>query len=98
MSRYVDEHRGRFGVEPICNVFGVSASAYYERSSGRRSERSLKDEELLGQIKEIHAANYYAYGYRRMWKALQRAGEPAAGYYKLSPPLSAGAGRACLGV
>ena len=78
MSRYVDEHRGRFGVEPICNVLGVSASAYYERSSGRRSERSLKDEQLLGRIKEIHAANYYAYGYRRMWKALQRAGEPAA--------------------
>jgi putative transposase len=78
VSRYVDEHRGRFGVEPICNVLGVSASAYYERSSGRRSERSLKDEQLLRQIKEVHAANYYAYGYRRMWKALQRAGEPAA--------------------
>src|SRR5207248_6674431 len=24
---------------------------------------------------ELHAANYYAYGYRRMWKALRRAGE-----------------------
>jgi putative transposase len=23
----------------------------------------------------LHAANYYAYGYRRMWKALLRAGE-----------------------
>ena len=78
MTRYVDQHRGRFGVEPICNVLGVSASAYYERSSGRRSERSRKDEQLLAQIKEIHAANYYAYGYRRMWKALQRAGKPAA--------------------
>ena len=78
MSRYVDEHRGSFGVEPICNVLGVSASAYYERSSGRRSERSLKDEQLLERIKEMHAANYYAYGYRRMWKALQRAGVPAA--------------------
>ena len=78
MSRYVDEHRGRFGVEPICETLGVSASAYYERSSGRRSKRSLKDEQLLERIKEIHAANYYAYGYRRMWKALQRAGEPVA--------------------
>jgi len=78
VSRYVDEHRGRFGVEPICETLGVSASAYYERSSGRRSKRSLKDEQLLERIKEIHAANYYAYGYRRMWKALQRAGEPVA--------------------
>src|SRR5215212_9764428 len=29
VSRYVDEHRGRSGVEPICRVLGVSASAYY---------------------------------------------------------------------
>jgi putative transposase len=78
VSRYVDEYRGRFGVEPICETLGVSASAYYERSSGRRSKRSLKDEQLLERIKEMHAANYYAYGYRRMWKALQRAGEPVA--------------------
>jgi putative transposase len=27
------------------------------------------------RIRELHAANYYAYGYRRMWKALRRAGE-----------------------
>ena len=40
MSRYVDEHRGRFGVEPICRTLGVSASAYYERASGRRSLRA----------------------------------------------------------
>ena len=26
-------------------------------------------------IGELHAANYYAYGYRRMWMALRRAGE-----------------------
>jgi hypothetical protein len=29
VSRYVDEHRGRFGVEPICKTLGVSVSAYY---------------------------------------------------------------------
>jgi transposase InsO family protein len=29
--------------------------------------------EVIGR--ELHAANYYAYGYRRMWKALGRAGE-----------------------
>ena len=75
MSRYVDEHRGRFGVEPICKTLGVSVSAYYERRSGRRSERAVADERLLARIRELHAANYYAYGYRRMWKALRRAGE-----------------------
>ncbi len=75
MSRYVDEHRGRLGVEPICKTLDVSVSAYYERASGRRSSRAVEDERLLGRIRELHAANYYAYGYRRMWKALRRAGE-----------------------
>ena len=75
MSRYVDEHRGRFGVEPICKTLGVSVSAYYQRRSGRRSARVVEDERLLARIRELHAANYYAYGYRRMWKALRRAGE-----------------------
>jgi transposase InsO family protein len=77
VSRYIDEHRGRFGVEPICKTLGVSASAYYERASGHRSDRAVEDERLLGRIRELHASNYYAYGYRRMWKALQRAGEQA---------------------
>ena len=75
MSVFIDEHRGRFGVEPICRVLGVSASAYYQRATGQRSARAVEDERLLGVIGELHAANYYAYGYRRTWKALLRAGE-----------------------
>jgi putative transposase len=75
VSRYIDEHRGRFGVEPICRALGVSASAYYQRAKGERSARRAEDQRLLERIRELHAANYFAYGYRRMWKALQRAGE-----------------------
>ena len=75
MSLYVDEHRERFGVEPICGTLGVSVSAYYRRRQGQRSTRAVEDERLLGRIRELHAANYYAYGYRRMWLALRRAGE-----------------------
>jgi putative transposase len=30
---------------------------------------------LLARIREVHQVNYFAYGYRRMWKALVRAGE-----------------------
>jgi putative transposase len=78
VSRYIDEHRGRFGVEPICKVLDVSASAYYQRANGPRSKRAVEDERLLARIRELHAANYFAYGYRRMWKALLRAGEPVA--------------------
>ena len=74
MSAFIDEHRERFGVEPICRTLGVSASAYYQRATGERSERVVQDERLLELIRATHAANYYAYGYRRTWKALRRAG------------------------
>ena len=75
MSAFIDQGRDRYGVEPICRTLGVSASAYYERATGQRSARAVEDERLLARIGELHAANYHAYGYRRMWKALLRAGE-----------------------
>lgn len=77
MTAFIDGYRGRFGVEPICRVLGVSASAYYHRAAGRRSARAVEDERLLAVIRETHKANYEAYGYRRTWKALLRAGETA---------------------
>jgi putative transposase len=77
VSRYIDEHRERFGVEPICRALDVSASAYRQRRSGERSLRAIEDERLLARIREIHEANYCAYGSRRMWKALRREGEKA---------------------
>jgi putative transposase len=75
VSAFIDGYRERFGVEPICQTLGVSASAYYQRATGQRSARAVEDERLLERIRELHAANYHAYGYRRMWKALLRAGE-----------------------
>jgi transposase InsO family protein len=75
VSAFIEGHRERFGVESICETLGVSASAYYERASGRRSARAVEDERLLQAIGELHERNYIAYGSRRMWKALLRAGE-----------------------
>jgi putative transposase len=74
VSRFVDCHRGRFGVEPICRVLGVSASAYYRRKTGQRSRRAVQDAWLLEEIERVHAANYHCYGYRRAWLALRREG------------------------
>jgi putative transposase len=75
VSAFIDERREDFGVEPVCRTLGVSASAYYQRAKGERSARALDDERLLGRIRQIHAANYEAYGHRRTWKALLREGE-----------------------
>ena len=75
VSVFIEEHRARFGVERICRTLGVSASAYYKRATGERSERAIDDERLLLVIRELHEVNYFAYGSRRMWKALRRAGK-----------------------
>jgi putative transposase len=70
-------YRDRFGVEPICRTLDVSASAYYQRAKGEPSARAIEDQRLLSVIRETHHKNYEAYGYRRTWKALRRAGETA---------------------
>jgi putative transposase len=75
VSAFIEEHRERFGVEPICKTLEVSVSAHYQRAKGKRSARVISDERLLGRIAEIHERNYCAYGYRRMWIALRREGE-----------------------
>ena len=75
MNAFIDQNRGRFGVEPICRALELSDSAYYARRDGQRSARELEDERLLALIRRIHGENYEAYGYRRMWKELRRRGE-----------------------
>jgi putative transposase len=77
VSAYIEEHRERFGVEPICETLGVSASAYYQRATGERSARRIEDERLTARIGEVHRANYECYGYRRVHAALVREGESA---------------------
>ena len=77
MTAYIDEHRGRFGVQLICQTLDVSASAYYHRAATGPSLRAMEDERLLDVITLLHERNYHAYGYRKMWKALRRAGEGA---------------------
>ena len=56
----------------------MSASAYYQRATGERSAGALEDERLLELIKTTHTRSYFAYRYRRMRKALLRAGEPVS--------------------
>jgi hypothetical protein len=64
VTAFIDSHRGRFGVEPICRVLGVSASAYYHRTTGQRSARVICDERLLARIRDVHHANYEPGGVR----------------------------------
>ena len=55
MSAFIEENRVRFGVEPICRTLDVSASAYYKRASGERSDARSEDERLLERDQdELH--------------------------------------------
>ncbi len=75
MSAFIDEHRDRFGVEPICQTLDVSASAYYQRATGERSARSVGDQRLTARIREVHEQNFECYGYPRVWHELRRQGQ-----------------------
>jgi putative transposase len=74
VSAYIDSHRSRFGVEPICRVLGVAPSSDYAARGRPPSARALADAEL---VEEIHAARS---GYRRVcgirktWRELGRRG------------------------
>ncbi len=75
MSAFIAEQKTLgFAVELVCRTLGVSRSAHYERASGRRSARRVRDEQLLPTIRKLHKANYEAYGYRKTHLALVRAG------------------------
>jgi putative transposase len=75
VSAFIDQARARHGVEPVCRTLGVSASAYYQRATGERSERSVQDERLLARIRQVHEQNLECYGYPRVWHELRRQGE-----------------------
>jgi transposase InsO family protein len=63
-----------FAVELICRTLGVSRSAHYQRATGQRSPRAVRDGQLVATIRRLHEANFEAYGYRKLHLALRRAG------------------------
>lgn len=76
MSGFVDERRDEFGVEPICEVIEFPASTYYAAKKRERepSERAVKDEELLSEVRRVWEESGKLYGARKVWKQLRREG------------------------
>jgi putative transposase len=70
----IDAHKDRFGVEPICRVLEFPTSTYYAHKHRPPSARASSDAALLERIRQVHQANYQAYGARRVWKQLHRDG------------------------
>ena len=71
MSAFINEHRVRFGVEPICREIEVSASAYWARKTRPPSLRAQRDEYLLEAIGRVHAASAGVYGQLKVWDELR---------------------------
>lgn len=74
MTRFIDDHRGRFGVTPICDVLGWNVSTYYAYRTRPPSDRALRDDYLLGEIRRVHREHFGVYGPRKVWVQLHREG------------------------
>jgi transposase InsO family protein len=77
MVAYIDAHRDRYGVEPICDALPIAPSTYYEhkaqeRNPDCRSDRSKRDELLKSEIERVFVENFSVYGARKIWKQLNR--------------------------
>jgi putative transposase len=75
MTRYIDTHPDRFGVESICRVLQIAPSSYYATKRRPPSARAISDAELSPKIQQVFDDNYQVYGVRKLWRQLQRQGE-----------------------
>ena len=54
MTRFIETHRERFGVEPICRELQVAPFTYYAARQCPRSARRIRDEALQVQLRQVH--------------------------------------------
>ena len=63
MIAFIDDHRGVYGVEPICRVLPIAPSTYHSRDGGLREH-----------IRRVWEENFQVYGVRKVWRQLGREG------------------------
>jgi putative transposase len=71
---FIDAHKERWGVEPICKVLQVAPSTYYAALSRQPSVRRQRDEALMIEIARVHRNNFGVYGVEKVWRQLNREG------------------------
>lgn len=74
---FIDEHRGAYGVEPICAQLPIAPSTYYEQKArqadpARLPPRLRRDAVLGCAIRRVWEANFQVYGARKVWRQLHR--------------------------
>jgi putative transposase len=76
---YIESHRDRFGVEPICTVLSehglkIAPSTYYERRSRPVTDAELEDAYLANALVTLHREEWSVYGARKLYRAARYAG------------------------
>jgi putative transposase len=80
MIAFIDTYRDQFGVELICRVLraaitGFLTSRGYRAARTRPpSDREIRDEQLIADLRTVHQQNYSVYGVKKMHKAMTRRG------------------------
>jgi transposase InsO family protein len=80
MIAFIDTYRDQFGVELICRVLraaidGFLTSRGYRAARTRPpSDREIRDEQLIADLRTVHQQNYSVYGVKKMHQAMTRRG------------------------
>ena len=83
MGTFIDAHRARYGVEPICRVLPIAPSTYYlykarQADPSRLPARAQRDAALRPEIVRVWEATRRRYGGKKVWKELRREGRTVA--------------------
>jgi hypothetical protein len=98
MVDFIDKHRMKYGVEPICAVLPIAPSTYYAHRAcrldpERRCARKKRDEVLRVEIRRVFEESFGGvYGVKKVWRQLLREGVVVARRI-VGPPLGPGAAR-----
>ena len=83
MIAFIDEQRGTYGVEPICEVLPIAPSTYHAHAARRADPsrlpaRAKRDVSLMAEIARVFEENFQVYGVRKVWRQLKREGQDVA--------------------
>ncbi|WP_243120817.1 IS3 family transposase [Pelotomaculum sp. FP] len=72
--KFINQHRFKFRVEKMCQVFGVSRSGYYAWLKRPESRRKIRNKELIKKIRKVHQISRGTYGSPRITRTLKKQG------------------------
>jgi putative transposase len=75
---FITAHKGRWGVEPICQVLQIAPSSYYAAAKRPASARAARDDTLKVAIRRVWDAHRQVYGADKVWAQLNREGTRVA--------------------